>query len=53
MLDKLAGIEAKYQELTRELSDPALLGDPHKYAEVAKHHADLGRSWISTTNFCE
>ena len=42
MLDKLAGIEAKYQELTRELSDPALLGDPHKYAEVAKHHADLG-----------
>ncbi|NMB45252.1 MAG: peptide chain release factor 1 [Firmicutes bacterium] len=42
MLDKLAGIEKKYQELTMDLSDPALLGDPKSYAEVAKHHAELG-----------
>lgn len=42
MLDKLAGLEKKYQELTRELSDPVLLNDPPKYAQAAKHHAELG-----------
>ena len=42
MLDKLAGLEKKYQELTRELSDPELLNNPQKYAQVAKQHAELG-----------
>ena len=42
MLQKLASLVDKYDELTRELSDPALLNDPQNYAQIAKHHAELG-----------
>ncbi|NLY29946.1 MAG: peptide chain release factor 1 [Firmicutes bacterium] len=41
MLEKLAGIEKKYQDLTKQLGDPELLGDPHRYGQVAKQHAEL------------
>ena len=41
MLEKLAGIEKKYQELTKQLGDPELLGDPRRYGQVAKQHAEL------------
>ncbi|MEW6126427.1 MAG: peptide chain release factor 1 [Acidobacteriota bacterium] len=41
MLDKLAAIETKYEELTMQLSDPELLADQSKYAKVAKQHRDL------------
>ena len=41
MLEKLAGIEKKYEELTRKLGDPELLNDPQRYGQVAKQHAEL------------
>ena len=41
MLEKLAGIEKKYQDLTKKLGDPDLLGDPQHYGQVAKQHAEL------------
>ncbi len=41
MLDKLAGIEKKYEDLTKKLSDPELLSDPQRYGQVAKQHAEL------------
>lgn len=42
MLEKLQALEEKYDELTRQLSDPDVLGDPAAYQKLAKSHADLG-----------
>src|SRR5579875_2926667 len=41
MFDRLDQIEAKYEELGRQLSDPALLSDQKKFQGVAKQHRDL------------
>ena len=51
MLDKLAQIETRYEELTNDLSSPELLADPSAYGKAAKQHRSLGevvekyRSW--------
>src|SRR5262245_695298 len=42
MLDKLAQIETRYEELTHELSSPELLANPSSYAKAAKQHRGLG-----------
>ena len=55
MLDKLAQIEARYEELTNELSSPELLANPSAYGKAAKQHRSLGevvekyRYWKSLT----
>ena len=36
MLDKLAQIETRYEELTQELSSPELLSNPSAYGKAAK-----------------
>ncbi len=41
MFDRLDQIEAKYEELGRQLSDPSLLADQKKFQGVAKQHRDL------------
>ncbi len=41
MFDRLDQIEARYEELGRQLSDPALLADQKKFQTVAKQHRDL------------
>ncbi|HEX5704747.1 MAG TPA: peptide chain release factor 1 [Pyrinomonadaceae bacterium] len=41
MLDKLAQIETRYQELTDELSSPELLSNPSAYGKAAKQHRSL------------
>jgi peptide chain release factor 1 len=41
MYDKLAAIEARYDELERLLSDPAVLSDYDKIAEYSKERATL------------
>jgi peptide chain release factor 1 len=51
MLDKLAQIETRYEELTNELSSAELLSNPSAYGKAAKQHRSLGeivekyRSW--------
>jgi len=42
MLDKLEQIEARYEELTAQLSSPELLADQAAYAKAAKQHRSLG-----------
>ena len=42
MLDKLAQIESRYEELTNELSSAELLSNPPAYAKAAKQHRNLG-----------
>lgn len=46
-LDKLAEIEAKYEELNTQLSDPQVLADAARYQKAAKTHAELsGKSVV-------
>jgi peptide chain release factor 1 len=41
MKEKLEQILRNYDELTAQLSDPAILGDQDRYRQTAKKHADL------------
>jgi len=53
MLEKLEQIEARYEELSNELSSPELLSNQAAYTKAAKQHRSLGeivekyRSWKS------
>ena len=53
MLEKLEQIEARYEEITAQLSSPELLADQSAYAKAAKQHRTLGemveryREWKS------
>ncbi|MFQ5899573.1 MAG: peptide chain release factor 1 [Candidatus Methylomirabilia bacterium] len=42
MFEKLRQIEERYQELSRLLADPQVIGQPAEYARHAKAHSDLG-----------
>ncbi len=41
MFDKLDQMEARYEDLGRQLGDPSLLSDQKKFQAVAKQHRDL------------
>jgi len=41
MLDKLEQVRNRYQELTRLLSDPAVVSDPERFRDLSKEHKDL------------
>src|SRR5687768_1822550 len=51
MLERLKQIEARYEELSRELSSPELVGDHSAYSKAAKQQKGLSeivekyRSW--------
>ena len=41
MFERLNQIEARYEELTRALASPEIIGDSSKYQKTAKAHSDL------------
>ena len=41
MFERLEQIEARYEELGRQLADPAVLSDHANYQKLAKQHRDL------------
>jgi peptide chain release factor 1 len=41
MFEKLKEIEARYDELEREMADPGVIADQLKYKKVTKAHSDL------------
>ncbi len=41
MWEKLQGIEERYQELTRQMADPALANDHVRLTELAQEHSEL------------
>jgi peptide chain release factor 1 len=41
LLDKLAGVEARYQELDGLLADPAVLANRQQMQKLSKEHSDL------------
>ena len=43
MFDKLKGVEERYVELERRLSDPGVMKDMDAYRDCAREHGELGR----------
>ena len=43
LFEKLDQIEARYQELTAQISSPEVLGDSARYQKLARTHADLAQ----------
>ena len=41
MFEKLEAIEKTYEELTQQMTDPAVIGDQTRYTKVAKQHRDI------------
>ena len=41
MLERLRELEARYEELSEELSDKKVLGSPRRYRETARAHSEL------------
>uniref|UniRef100_A0A7V4XTZ8 Peptide chain release factor 1 n=1 Tax=Acidobacterium capsulatum TaxID=33075 RepID=A0A7V4XTZ8_9BACT len=41
MFERLEQIETRYEELGREMADPALIADQQKYQKTAKQHREL------------
>ena len=41
MFTKLEEVEKKYEELIRQISDPAVTSDPNRYKKLAKERAEL------------
>jgi peptide chain release factor 1 len=41
MLEKLEQVRNRYQELTRLLSDPAVVSNPERFRDLSKEHKDL------------
>jgi peptide chain release factor 1 len=41
MFDRLAQMEARYDSLSRDMSDPSLVNDQKKFQAVAKEHRDM------------
>src|SRR5688572_10335841 len=43
LIDKLRTVEARYDDLTSQLADPAIVSDSKRYQKTAKAHAELGK----------
>src|SRR5512143_3897450 len=43
MYDKLEGVEQRFVELERQLSDPSVIGNRESYQKTMREHAELGR----------
>jgi len=41
MFDKLEAIEKTYEELTQQMTDPAVIGDQARYTKVVRQHREL------------
>src|SRR5262245_48055085 len=42
LIDRLRTVEARYEDLTQQLADPAIVSDSKRYQKTAKAHAELG-----------
>ena len=44
MIDKLESILKKYNELSAEMADPAVIAQPERWTQCAKEHAELAET---------
>ena len=50
MFDRLEQLETRYNELSTQLSDPAIVNDQENYRKVSKQHRDLERRWKNSAS---
>jgi peptide chain release factor 1 len=43
MIEQLTGVEARFVDLERQLSDPGIFKDRERFQKVSREHADLGK----------
>ena len=43
ILDRLAGLEEKFEQFARQMADPGMVSDPERYRQIAKSYAELER----------
>jgi peptide chain release factor 1 len=53
MFEKLDQLETRYEDLGRQLSEPALLADQKKFQQVAKQHRDLEPTVEKFREYCK
>ncbi len=41
LIERLQGIEGRYEDLARQMGDPAVVSDPDRYRQTAKSYSDL------------
>ena len=44
MIKKLEDILEKYNKLSQEMSDPAVIAQPERWTQCAKEHADVSET---------
>ena len=44
MIKKLEDILEKYNKLSQEMSDPAVIAQPERWTQCAKEHADISET---------
>jgi len=42
MLEKLKAVEARYEEISQQLSDPEVISNPERLQKIARIHSELG-----------
>ena len=42
ILEKLEGLEARYEEVSTLITDPAVIADQQRYVKLTKEYKDLG-----------
>ena len=53
MIEKLADIYARYGELTKQMSDPAIISDTKLWTEIAKAQAEISETALKYAEYAE
>ena len=51
LLERLSGIEAKYDQLASQMGEPGVLSDPERYRQIAKSYSELERIVLKYREF--
>jgi peptide chain release factor 1 len=51
ILERLSGIEAKYDQLAAQMGDPGIVSDPDRYRQIAKTYSELERVVLKYREF--
>ena len=49
ILDKLDGLEARFEEVKTLITDPSVIADQKRYVKLTKEYKDLGRDGCPQT----
>ena len=49
ILEKLDGLESRYEEVSTLITDPEVIADQERYVKLTKEYKELGTSWMPET----